>query len=170
MTLYLINGFKKLNKAYFPGHYCILLSPVLSVLLFFKITKCPFINEMMVVDEIFFNDLTWQEKMQLHVCAKILFWNFPSLWNPKVCGAKLWRALKVIVCVPSCSVMSDSLRPYRLKPARLHLSMGILQARILEWVAMPSSRGSSQPGDWTQVSHIAGGFLTVWATREAQKL
>ena len=32
---------------------------------------------------------------------------------------------------------------------------------------MPSSRGSSQPRDWTQVSHIAGGFLTVWATREA---
>ena len=36
------------------------------------------------------------------------------------------------------------------------LSMGILQARILEWVVMPSSRGSSQPRDQTQVSHIAG--------------
>ena len=36
---------------------------------------------------------------------------------------------------------------------------GILQARILEWVAMPSSRGSSQPRDRTQVSHIAGGFF-----------
>ena len=47
------------------------------------------------------------------------------------------------------------------------LSMEILQARILEWVAMPSSRGSSQPRDQTQVSHIAGGFFTVWATREA---
>ena len=35
------------------------------------------------------------------------------------------------------------------------LSMGILQARIPEWVAMPSSRGSSQPRDWTQFSHIA---------------
>ena len=34
----------------------------------------------------------------------------------------------------------------------------ILQARILEWVAIPSSRGSSQPGDQTQVSRIAGGF------------
>ena len=33
---------------------------------------------------------------------------------------------------------------------------GILQARILEWVAFPFSRGSSQPRDWTQVSHIAG--------------
>ena len=46
---------------------------------------------------------------------------------------------------------------------------GILQARILEWVAMPSSRGSSQPGDWTQVSRIVGRSFTVWATREAHK-
>ena len=37
---------------------------------------------------------------------------------------------------------------------------GILQARILEWVAFPFSRGSSQPRDQTQVSCIAGGFLT----------
>ena len=43
----------------------------------------------------------------------------------------------------------------------------ILQARILKWVAMPSSRGSYQPRDWTQVSCIAGGFFTIWATREA---
>ena len=47
------------------------------------------------------------------------------------------------------------------------LTMGIL-ARILDWVAMPSSRGSSQSRDRTQVSHIAGGFFTIWATREAQ--
>ena len=44
---------------------------------------------------------------------------------------------------------------------------GILQARILEWVAMSFSRGSSQPRDWTQVSHITGRFFTVWATGEA---
>ena len=37
---------------------------------------------------------------------------------------------------------------------------GILQAGILEWVAFPFSRGSSQPRDRTQVSHIAGGFFT----------
>ena len=46
---------------------------------------------------------------------------------------------------------------------------GILQARILEWVAFPFSRGSSQPSDWTQVSRIAGRFFTSWATREAQE-
>jgi len=38
---------------------------------------------------------------------------------------------------------------------------GILQVRILEWVAVPFSRGSSQPRDQTQVFHIAGGFFTI---------
>ena len=43
---------------------------------------------------------------------------------------------------------------------------GILQARILGWIAMPSSRGSSRPRNQTGVSCIAGGFFTSWATRE----
>ena len=47
---------------------------------------------------------------------------------------------------------------------------GILQARLLEWVAFPFSRGSSQPRERTQVSHVAAGFLTSWATREVQTL
>ena len=64
----------------------------------------------------------------------------------------------------------------KLKVAQLCLTLcdpmdytvhGILQARILEWVAFPFSRGSSQPRDQTQVSHIAGKFLTSQATREA---
>ena len=45
---------------------------------------------------------------------------------------------------------------------------GILQARILEWVAVPFSRGPSQPGDQTQVSHTAGRFFTRLVTGEAQ--
>ena len=45
---------------------------------------------------------------------------------------------------------------------------GILQARILEWVALPFSRGSSQPRDGTQVSRMAGGFFTSGTAREAQ--
>ena len=44
---------------------------------------------------------------------------------------------------------------------------GIFQARVLEWVAVSFSRGSSQPRDWTQVSCIAGRCFTIWATREA---
>ena len=46
---------------------------------------------------------------------------------------------------------------------------GILQARILEWVVVPFSRGYSQPRDGIQVAFIAGRFFTSWATREAQE-
>ena len=42
--------------------------------------------------------------------------------------------------------------------------------RILEWVAYPFSRGSSQPRDWTRVSRIAGGFFTSWACSLEEKL
>ena len=56
----------------------------------------------------------------------------------------------------SCSVVSNLLRPHGL----LH---GVLQARILEWVAFPFSMGSSQPRNWIRVSCIAGRFFTSWA-------
>ena len=46
---------------------------------------------------------------------------------------------------------------------------GFLQTRIMEWVAISFSRGSSQPRDGTWVSYIAGRFFTVWITREAQE-
>ena len=67
----------------------------------------------------------------------------------------------------SSSVMSDSLWPHSLPGSSVH---GIVQARILEWVAIPLSRGSSQPRDLTQVFHFAGRFFTVWATREASEI
>ena len=51
-------------------------------------------------------------------------------------------------------VVSDSLQPHELE------ILEILQARILEWVAVLFSRGSYQPRDGTQVSHITGGFFT----------
>ena len=54
----------------------------------------------------------------------------------------------------SLLVMSDSLRPMDC------IVHGILWARVLEWVAFPFSKGSSQPRDRTQVSHIASGFFT----------
>ena len=44
---------------------------------------------------------------------------------------------------------------------------GILQAKILECIVIPSSRGSSQRRVQAQVSHAAGGFFTVWATTKA---
>ena len=70
---------------------------------------------------------------------------------------------KVCVCVSHLGA-SDFVTPWAHQAP---LSVGILQARILEWVAMPSSRGSSRPRDWTQVSHIAGIFFTIWTTMEA---
>ena len=63
----------------------------------------------------------------------------------------------------SHSVMPDSSRSLD------YTVHGILKARLLEWVAFPFSRGSSQPKDRTQVSRIAGGFFTSLATREAQE-
>ena len=45
---------------------------------------------------------------------------------------------------------------------------GVFQLRILEWVAISFSRGSSRPRDRTQVSHIGGRRFNLWATREAQ--
>ena len=62
------------------------------------------------------------------------------------------------LCNPvDCSLPGSSIR-------------GILQARILEWVAFPFFRGSSRPKDWTQVSCTKGRFFTIWATREAHHL
>ena len=55
-------------------------------------------------------------------------------------------------------------RDFSLPGSSVH---GIFQAKILEWVAISFSRGSSQPRDRTQVSHTAGRLFTVWATREA---
>ena len=60
----------------------------------------------------------------------------------------------------SHSVMSDSATPWTVAD-QASLSVRILQARIQEWVAIPSSRGSSQPRDRTQVSHTAGEFFTI---------
>ena len=70
------------------------------------------------------------------------------------------------LCVFSHSVLSNSLWHYSPPGSPVH---EILQARILGWVDMPSSRGSSQPRDRTQLSHISSRFFTIWAPREAQE-
>ena len=83
-----------------------------------------------------------------------------TYWSSLFVGLLICPVLKHSV-VPDCDAIECS-----PPGSSVH---GILQARILEWVAMPSSRGSSQPKDQTQVSSIAGGFFTIWATREAQE-
>ena len=70
---------------------------------------------------------------------------------------------KMCVCAFSRSIMSDSETPWTVA-YQTPLSMGILQPRILEWVAMLSSRGSSQLRNQSQVSYfscIAGRFFTA---------
>ena len=72
-----------------------------------------------------------------------------------------------VICYVSCLVMSDPLcdpMDYSLPLSSVH---GILQATMLEWVAIPFSRGSSQPRDWTWVFCVAGRFFTIWVTMEA---
>ena len=71
-----------------------------------------------------------------------------------------------IICVlaaQSCSALCNSMD---CRPPGFSVH-GILQARILEWAAIPFFRASSWSRDWTQVFCIAGGFFTIWATREA---
>ena len=74
-----------------------------------------------------------------------------------------WGMLCLVAqsCLTLCNPMDCS-----LPGSSVH---GILQARILEWVAIPSSRGSSQLRDWTQVSCVLGRYFTFWYTREAQE-
>ena len=64
--------------------------------------------------------------------------------------------------------MPSSLRPVDCRPPSPSIH-GILQARILEWVAISFSRVSSQPRDRTQVSHVAGRRFNLCTTREALK-
>ena len=68
----------------------------------------------------------------------------------------VWSLVKVLV-VHACPTVCDTM-DCSLPGSSVH---GILQARILEWVAIPFSRGSSQPRDRTQVSCIASGFFTT---------
>ena len=71
------------------------------------------------------------------------------------------RPTKVLVA-QACPTLCDSM-DCSLPSSSVH---EILQARILEWIDVPFSRGSSQSRDWTLVFCIAGRFFTFWATRE----
>ena len=110
--------------------------------------------------EFFISNITAFDFSNFHFT---LFYSFSlSLEKPPFCSCILFTfssnffSMKVKVtqsCPTLCNTMDYTVR-------------GILQARILEWVAFPFSRGSSQPRDWTQVSPIAGWFFTNWAIRE----
>ena len=71
----------------------------------------------------------------------------------------------LLFCCKSCPTLCD---PMDCSPPGSSVH-GIFQARVLEWVAISFSRGSSRPRDRTWVSLIAGGCFTDWATREAHQ-
>ena len=76
-------------------------------------------------------------------------------------GEKIWRAEIKWSGSLLCHVLFFATMDYTVH--------GTLQTRILDWVAVPCFRESSQPRNRTQVSWIAGGFFTSWATRKAQE-
>ena len=77
-------------------------------------------------------------------------------WTEKKRQSTSQSQVKVKVA-QSCPTLCDAMD---------YVVHGILKARILEWVAFPFSRGSSQARDQTQVSCVPGRFFTHWATRE----
>ena len=97
-----------------------------------------------------------------HLVLSFILWTY--FWNLTLC-------LCVCVCVWVCVLIAQSYLSLcdpmdcNSPGSSVH---GILQGRILEWVAKPFSRVSSQPRDRTHVFCIIGRFFTVWATREAQ--
>ena len=85
-------------------------------------------------------------------------------WTPNflIRHSRLFTVFVAQLCLTLCDPIDHS-----LPGSSAHV---ILQVRILEWIAIPFSRGSSWLRDWTGVSWIAGRFFTVWATRGAQAL
>ena len=81
------------------------------------------------------------------------------------CFQVKWSEVKWSEVAQSCLTLCDSM-DCSLPGFSVH---GILQARILEWVTISFSRGSSWPRDGTRVSHIVGRRFNLWATREAPK-
>ena len=96
----------------------------------------------------------------------------PFLSDALLLEAQLWRSLTCI-SGPKVKVKVAQSCPALCNPIECSLPgssvHGILQTRILKWVAIPFSRGSSQHRDKAQVYHISGRFFTIWATREAQE-
>ena len=80
-------------------------------------------------------------------------------------GHQRGKGVVLVLAAQSCPTLCDRMG-CSLPGASVH---GILQSIILVWVAIPFSRGSSWPRNLTWVSHIAGRFCTIWATREAQR-
>ena len=90
--------------------------------------------------------------------SKKKYWGarIPTKWGESESESEVAQS-----CPTLCDPMDCSLPGFSLH--------GILQVRVLEWVAISFSRGSSRPRDRTQVSRIPGRHFNLWATRESGK-
>ena len=101
----------------------------------------------------------WQPSNNNKCTSHCTFFNHDSfILQLEVCTSYEWVSEVTQSCPTLCDPMDCSLPGFSIH--------GIFQARILEWVAISFSRGSSQPRDRTLVSHIAGRRFTLWAIRE----
>ena len=124
--------------------------------------------------------------MKRHSVAKRSYLNHPKLWSPRSSVWKQWqwtRAFNLQTMRKDTSIVTLNGTSQQRKYQSLShvwnscnpmdcILLGssvheIPQARILEWIAMPSSWESSWPSNWTQVSYTGGRFFSIWVTREA---
>ena len=99
----------------------------------------------------------------------LMTYSITVIFPQKLTKCPALRKLSVWLCVlvaQSCLTLCDSMG---CSPPGSSVH-GILQTRILKWMALPFSRGSSQPRDWIWVSRTAGRFLTIWTIWEALRL
>ena len=108
----------------------------------------------------------WAERFSMCICSECAL-------HLRCCGPPVFTSLPLIFFpVSLCSFEvkwseSHSVVSHSLLDTMDYTVHGILQARILEWIAFPFSRGSSPHRNWTRVSCIAGRYFTNWAMREA---
>ena len=111
-----------------------------------------------------FPEMLWPQGHHFSYFSEIYFLCCKSIWHIQFSWAHSVCFLPWYVFISHSVVLALS-DPMDCSPPGSSVH-GLLQARILEWVATPFSRGSSQPRDGTWVSCMAGRFFIVWATRE----
>ena len=126
--------------------------------------------------------MAYQDKWgESESCSVVFYFLWPhTLYSP-------WNSLRQNTGVVSLSLLQRMFLTQGLNPGIPHWKSqsclalcdpmdcsppgssihGIFWARVLEWVAISFSRGSSRPRGWTKVSFIAGRHFTIWATRES---
>ena len=103
-----------------------------------------------------------KRETEREIYLKLHYFHYPEKNELRGSSEKWKKVLVVESCLPLWNAMGCKAPGF--------LVHGILQARVKDWVAIPISKASSQPRDQTQVSCIAGGFFTIWATQESLRV